>query len=143
MDVKKTLIAIILSLSMTNFGHALEFDATIDDEIRKNYNPNKLVNDTGVNNSALDKSLQADVMPPSVDINLPELPNITKTGTTTKTPDVKTTVTTSKYTPYRGGNIRIKEGTSLDVISIDAISDWQTAGTQVKFINKKNICHTQ
>jgi len=38
LNVKNTLFVTILYLSMTNLGHALDLDVSVDDEIRKNYN---------------------------------------------------------------------------------------------------------
>lgn len=130
---------------MPNFGHALDLDETVDDEIRKNYNPTKLVDDTGMANSALDKSLQADNIKAdnakAPDENLPNLPNITKYGNSTKDPDVKnaTIVPKTTYQPYAGGNIKIKKGKSFDVTSLNAVSDWQSKGTSVKFKTTANI----
>ena len=39
--VKYTLICLILGMTMPNFVHAFDIDETVDDEIRKNYNPTK------------------------------------------------------------------------------------------------------
>ena len=137
-NVKYTLILIILGMLMPNLGHAIDLDETVDDEIRKNYNPSKLVEDTDFTNSALDKSLEADQIK-APDENLPSLPNITKYGNSTKQSDVKNTTITpqTSYKPYTGGNIKIKKGKSFNVISSQAISDWQVKGTKVKF--KTNI----
>lgn len=138
-NVKITLFVIFLSMLMPNFGHAFDVDESIDDEIRKNYNPNKLVNDTGIQSSALDKSLQADNIKPP-DENLPSLPNITKHGASTKTSDIKDLTITSKrnYVPYQGGNIKIRKGKSFDVVNESGISDWQVRGTRVKFTLSSN-----
>ena len=69
--VKNTLLSVILVLSMTNIGHAFDLDATVDDEIRKNYNPNKLIEDVGLKNNALNKNIIYDS--PKIDPNLPDL----------------------------------------------------------------------
>ena len=42
MNVKKTLILLFFLFFSTNIGHAFDIDATVDDEIRKNFNPSKL-----------------------------------------------------------------------------------------------------
>ena len=60
MNVKKTLIMLTFLFTMPNFGHAFDIDATVDDEIRKNYNPTKLLEDTGIQDTALNKSLKSD-----------------------------------------------------------------------------------
>lgn len=97
-------------------GHAFAFDLdeTVDDEIRKNYG--------------------------TEEENLPALPAITKHMETTKTPDVKKQTTPPvTYPAYKRGNTKIKKGTSIDVASISAISDWQRSGTQVKFKTTKPV----
>lgn len=139
--VNITLYALVLSMLSTNLGHALDLDATVDDEIRKNYNPNKLVEDSGVNHSALEKNLKADIVavPDSLpDENLPELPKIINTN---KYSDVKDDTITpkTKYVPYQGGNIRVYAGTSFNIVNVTGISDWQSKGTKVTFKTKKNI----
>ena len=130
--VNRTLICIFLSLCMTNIGHAFDLDETVDDEIRKNYNPSKLVEDTKTT-TALDKKIKAT---PSVDENLPALPNITKYEDSKPKSEVKNNTTT--YTPYSGGNIKVPKGTSFNVVSSNAISDWQRKGTTIKFTSKSH-----
>ena len=109
-NVKTTLFLISLILSMTNIGHALDLDASVDDEIRKNYNPDKLINDVGINSSALEKNLQADIITP--DPNLPALPSISNKGSSTKPSDVKgsTIVPNITYPKLINGDIRISSG---------------------------------
>ena len=76
--VKKTLIALVLSCSMTNFGHAFDIDETVDDEIRKNYNSTQLIDDVGLQDNALEKKIESTVTNINVDPNLPSLPTITQ-----------------------------------------------------------------
>lgn len=139
--VKLTLILTLLSMLTTNLGHALDLDASVDDEIRKNYNPNKLVEDSGINHSALEKNIKADILEEQAkapDENLPELPKILNS---TKKSDITGDTITPKttYIPYRGGNIRVHAGTSFNVVNLTGISDWQSKGTKVTFNTKKNI----
>ena len=138
-NVKNTLLAIVLMLSMTNIGHALDLDMTVDDEIRKNYNPDKLVNDIGLQSSALEKNMEADNIIP--DPNLPALPSITNKGASTKAPDVKGSdiVPQVKYPKLVNGDITIKSGTSFNVVSANSISDWQAKGTKLTFKTNKQI----
>lgn len=107
--------------------HAFDLDETVNDEIRKNYNDTKLIDDSGV----IFESVE------SIDENLPALPSITKTQSLQKTPDVKSAQSTvPKAIPaitYSGGNTKIKKGTSFNVVNAGAISDWQPKGTTVKF----------
>jgi hypothetical protein len=74
----------------------------------------------------------------SKDEKLPELPSILQQSNQQKT----TTITknpTNITTLYKKGNIKIKKGTSFDVINESSISDWQRKGTKVRFLNKKII----
>lgn len=133
--VQKTLIITLLYISSIPLGHAFDIDETIDDEIRKNYNPTKLIQDTKTDNSALDKNIKSSEY--TIDENLPTLPNITKYGSSTKNSDIKQNSTTP-LKPYTGGSIKIKAGTSFNVINTTALSDWQRKGTKVKFATKGN-----
>ena len=139
-NVKKTLFILILGMLMPNLVLAIDLDETVDEEIRKNYNPNKLVNETEIETSALNKSMQADNIK-TVDESLPSLPNITKYGNSTKQSDVKNTTIVPKtsYMPYTGGNIKVRKGKSFDVISSQGISDWQVKGTILKFKTSTNV----
>ena len=134
-NVNKTLIIIFLSMLITNSGHALDLDATVDDEIRKNYNPNQLIEDVGIKESALEKNLKST----KPDETLPALPNISNS---TKSSDVKSgNVIDIPYPPpvsTKRGNIKIRKWTSFDVVSTSAISDWQGEGTKLRFKTKQN-----
>lgn len=135
-SVKYTLITIILVCSVMNFGHAFDIDETVDDEIRKNYNPTKLVNDMGTKDTALEKSVQADINS-SIDENLPALPNISKEGSNTQKNDTKPQYAKPTYEAYKGGHIKIKSGTSFNVKNNNSIADWQIKGTAVSFTLSK------
>lgn len=112
-------------------GHAafaFDLDETVDDEIRKNYNDSKLIEESGVNfNSKLEV----------IDEDLPDLPNITKTQAPSKQSDVKSAAgnvpKTLPVESYKGGNIKVNSGTAFHVVNTGAISDWQTKGATVKF----------
>lgn len=106
-------LTFLLLAALVNTCYAFDLDETVDDEIRKNYG--------------------------TQEENLPALPAITKHLETTKTPDVKTQTPPVTYPTYKGGNIKIKKGTTIPVSSIAAISDWQHAGTTVKFKTKQPI----
>lgn len=98
---------------------------TVDDDIRKNYNSSKLINDVGI--------IQEDE-------SLPALPSITKhektNSTTQKNQNIKSP---SLDKLYAGGNIKISKGNSFNVTNTSAISDWQTKGTKVKFKLKNQV----
>ncbi len=137
-NVKNTLIIASLYIIFTCQGHAFDIDATVDDEIRRNYNPNQLVDDVGIKPQALDKKLESMQSVKYVDENLPELPSITKHGSSTKTSDVKNNTIVAPSKIYTGGNIKVKAGTSFNVTNSASISDWQRRGTNVKFVTKGN-----
>ena len=139
-NVIYTLIPIFFISGMTNLGHAFDLDETVDDEIRKNYNPTQLIQDVGVKNSALEKNIQTNIKL-SPEETLPELPTITKQVTKKTTSDVTGTTINKPvvYKPYSGGNVKIKKGSSFNVVNTSAISDWQVRGTQVKFTNNSPI----
>ena len=132
--VKNTLLSVILVLSMTNIGHAFDLDATVDDEIRKNYNPNKLIEDVGLKNNALNKNIIYDS--PKIDPNLPDLPNLTNGNSTQKT-QIKQANSLINYPILANGNVKIRKGTSFNVISNNTISDWQVKGTKITFKTQK------
>ena len=139
-NVKSTLIiAFIYILSIQN-GHAFDLDETIDDDIRKNFNPSKLVEDVNPNQTALEKNLKASKIKIK-DENLPALPNIDKNNNTSKKSDVisNNTITPQKKYTYTRKGIKITKGTSFEVVSTSTISDWQQKGTTVKFITQKPI----
>ncbi|MBR6127502.1 hypothetical protein IKQ21_07455 [bacterium] len=105
--------------------HALAFDLdmTVDDDIRKNYNSSKLINDT--NTEELD--------------TLPDLPDLLKNG---KTPNIEK-AKSEKYTAptklVTSGNTKISRGTSFNVTNNAQISDWQKKGTMVNFTLRKQV----
>lgn len=129
-NVKNTLIMALVYTALINCGHAFDIDETVDDEIRKNYNPTQLIDDVGIKDTALNKNIQS--IPPKevIDSNLPALPSISgsKASNTNNLIDIKTE-------PYTGGDIKIKQGTTFNVTSSNSISDWQRKGTKVSFIS--------
>ncbi len=93
---------------------ALDLDTTVDDEIRKNYNSEQLIDEA-----------------------LPALPKFLQEEQAQVKPDT-TEVIKKKLTPavYRG---KIKKGTKIPVISDSKISDWLRKGTKVTFHTKSQI----
>ena len=134
--ITKTLLITSLYITSISIGHAFDIDATVDDEIRKNYNPNQLINDVGIKQSALEKKINSEPNTTNtVDYNLPELPSITNSNYKPKQDQSPQTITYQKYT---GGNIKVKAGTSFNVMSDVSISDWQRKGTKVRFTSRGN-----
>ena len=139
-NVKSTLIITSLYIASICCGHAFDIDATVDDEIRKNYNPTKLIQDVSGKESALNKKINTVDIEKSkaTDESLPALPNITKQSESFKQPDIKSNSTITKYDKYTGGSIKVKARTSFNVTNTTSISDWQRRGTKVRFITKGN-----
>jgi len=109
---------LLILISLSNHAHAFDLDMTVDDEIRKNYNPSKLVKDTNTE---------------FPDEELPPLPNQLKNNTTVN----YSKETKNYYTPPRkvisSGNLKISKGTSFNVVNTTKINDWQGRGTTIKF----------
>ena len=118
--MKLRVLSLIILLSFyQNCGHAFDLDMTVEDEIRKNYNSNKLVEDTKTD----------------VSTSLPELPSIVnQENNSQKKQSVKT-----YYPVITNANIKIREGTSFNVVNSTKISDWQAKGSKVKFVTEMPI----
>ena len=118
--LKNVFFTLFLIHFVTLSCHAFDLDMTVDDEIRKNYNPTKLIKDTNTE-------------------ELPELPDILQK-------EVKNTqsnqIVKQSYTPppvQNIGSVKIKDGTSFNVVNSSKISDWLSKGTTVKFTTKNAI----
>ena len=119
-----TLFIVFLSFE---HAHAFDLDMTVDDDIRKNYNSQKLVKDT--------RTEELDT--------LPDLPDRLKneTGIVEKLPKSKNSF--SQIQPpqknINTGNTKISKGQSFYVKNNSQISDWQKRGTNVKFTLKSPV----
>ena len=140
-NVKNTLILALLYTFSISLGHAFDIDETVDDEIRKNYNPSQLIQDVQGKDSALDKKIKTDkAVTVSEDEKLPSLPEIAKYGNNKSASESKTKTDFSPtFKPYNGGTVKIKAGTTFYVKNIAAISDWQRRGTKLKFTSTTNV----
>ena len=118
-------ITLFVLISCTNHVFSFDLDMTVEDDIRKNYNSSKLVNDTNTEYSE----------------TLPELPEKLK-GNKSASASKPASVSVSKpqvmVKPLKD-NIKISKGTSFDVVSTAQISDWQTKGAVVKFKTTKPV----
>ena len=122
------LISILILLIISNSVKAFDLDMTVDDDIRKNYNSTKLVEDT--------KTQQEE--------SLPELPVILDMkDDDIQTPNSQSTVQTQQITTQSttisNRNIKISKGTSFNVINSTKVNDWQGRGTKIKFYTKQAI----
>lgn len=123
MDKNKFIIFLTLLLLNLNFAFAFDLDLTVDDEIRKNYNPSKLVKDTNTD--------ELEELPP-----LPSMPKV-KSNSNEHAKISQPQIMPNYTTKY--GNIKIHKGTVFDVVNTSKISDWQTKGTAVQFKTKTPI----
>lgn len=117
--LKIVTITLFLLICFAEHAESFDLDMTIEDDIRKNYNSSKLVNDT--------KTADQET--------LPELPEALKNEDGNKSNINKPTYTPAQTT----GNIKISKGTSFWVVNTGKITDWQTEGTAVKFKTITNI----
>lgn len=134
-NAKKIFSLFVATLLFSSHCFAFELDTSVDDEIRKNYNP-----------SALEQ-------------NLPVLPKTAPFQSTTTTTTNKTTPAVPKTQPVsqpskpqlvikkmdndykfdKSTAIRIKKGTRFRVKSNCVISDYQKEGTRVSFTSIKPV----
>ena len=127
---KNAIIACLIFIMSTNFVWAFDLDMTVDDEIRKNYNSSKLVEDTHTGNSE--------------DESLPSLPEISKydkqNDSVNKVIDNEVlTVTQLPKASIIANTVKIWKGTSFDVVNATKINDWLAKGNTVKFRTKAPI----
>ena len=122
--MNRKIFFIFILLLFCKSASALDLDMTVDDEIRKNYNPSKLINDTGVKEETLPE------LPVILDMEDDNIPNTSSPPVVTTQPPVKV---------ISSGNIKIRKGTSFNVVNSAKISDWQRKGTTVKFTTKTAI----
>ena len=136
---KKIFSLFVATLLLSSHCFAFELDTSVDEEIRKNYNP-----------SALEQNL------PALPKTAPSQSATTKTTVTTTnktTPVVPKTQPVSQpskpqlvikkmdndYKFDKSTAIRIKKGTKFRVKSNCVISDYQRAGTRVSFTSIKPV----
>ena len=115
----------------------LDIDASVDYEIRRKYNPNKIENDllpSLPNKLKNDKPLQS-----SEDFTKPYEKPVTKT-TTVQQPTKQQVITQQppKQKSY-GQTLALKRGTSFTIRNTSSISDRMTEGTKVYFKLPKPI----
>ena len=113
--MKKLLFSIILSIICTTSVLAIDIDSTVDDEIRQNYQADKLI-----------------------DENLPELPKILQTPSYKESvPDsVDEIKKATSPAAYRGV---LKSGTKITVINDNSVADWLRKGSKVVFHSKQQV----
>ena len=119
----------------TNIKNIIEY---LDWLGRKNYNPNKLVEEVQGKETALEKKIQSPPPAEIIDENLPALPKISTPNSTKNATNKPTVLEPVKTKPYTGGNIKVKSGTSFYVTNNNSISDWQRKGTKVRFTTNGN-----
>lgn len=108
---------------------ALEFDLSVDEEIRKNYNPSKLELETLPPIPMVEPTKQ--VQPITSIPNSPAIPLNNKGAIATKKPPVSNI---DKSTA-----IRIKKGTKFIVKSNQLVSDSSRVGTRLSFVSQKPV----
>lgn len=132
--IKKIILSVLIMLISTLPVLALNFDVSVDEEIKKKYNTNKI---------------EQDVLPPlpKVDNTTNKQPQTPTQTTTTSIPKNTPTYTTSVPTITKADKkdaIRIIRWTKFQVKSNQVISDWLREGNTVSFtstapVYKRNI----
>lgn len=129
---------------------ALDLDMSVDEEIRRNYNPSKLELEQ------LPSIPETQPSPSSNKVTLPALPSTPASKPSTpvqtvqppKTTPViqasKTTGRVKKDLPNTSGkndiaSIKIKSGTKFRVKSQTRVSDWNRAGTSISFVSTESV----
>lgn len=117
---------------------ALEFDTSIDDEIRKNYNPSKIEDDTAL--PALPKILEDDLTPPQ------------KASPTYATRKNQNAVVSEslQYSQIKKNltnkaqkdGIRLKKGTKIRLKLVNNVSDTSKRGTRLTFVSTHPVTTT-
>lgn len=118
-SLKRLLISILIINLLCMQAFAIEFDTSVNDEIRKNYNPSKL----------------------EEDMALPALPKILENGCSVKNysptnstkPKVNSVKPLQNYAATKQSYIRLKKGTKFKLKLLNNISDRSSRGTKVTF----------
>lgn len=133
---KIVVLALIVSYLFTPVM-ALELDTSVDDEIRRNYNPSKIEDDYPL--PVLPKVLNQDYSKkPSSQIQVSkpiQKSQIQKTSKPAKVSKVNSQISRESYTA-------IKQGTKIRAKLLSPISDRTKKGTKVSFVSKYPVTTT-
>lgn len=131
--MKKFILFYIFLIILCQSCFAFDLDMTVDDDIRKNYNSTKLQQDTHTEDS---------------EELLPILPEISKHNNAEKNEtqqtvnkEINTPIKEPNYTTPKAlsGNIKIRKGTTFNVINSTKVNDWLAKGNTIKFYTKEPI----
>ncbi len=125
---KNVVIASLIFIFSTNYTCAFDLDMTVDDEIRKNYNSSKLINNTHTQSE--------ECLPSLPEISKYDKQNDTVNQVIEKEVTVKNSVQNSNIV---NKTVKITKGTSFNVANSTKISDWLAKGNTVKFYTKSPI----
>lgn len=131
--MKKFILFYIFLIILCQGCFAFDLDMTVDDDIRKNYNSGKLQHDMHIEDT---------------EESLPNLPDISKYNASpqnetqqTVNKEINIPVKEPDYTLPKAlsGNIKIKKGTTFNVINSTKVNDWLAKGNTIKFYTKEPI----
>ena len=131
---------IFLLLLLTTKSFAFELDTSVDEEIRKNYNPSALEqNLPALPKTAPNQSQATGSKAPTTSNN--PISSVPKTHPVTQTtkPQLVIKKMDNDYKFDKSTAIRIKKGTKFRVRSNCMISDYQKEGTRVSFTSIKPV----
>ena len=133
--LKKSICSAIALLICALPAFALELDTSVDDEIRRNYNPSKLEQTL----PALPKVSPAQSSAEPVQSSSPQLPPKTQPVTPDAKPQLGVKKLPNDYKYDKSTAIRIKKGTKFRVKSNSVISDYLKEGARVSFTTVKPV----
>lgn len=120
------LILLLLILGISSAVLALDFDASFDEEVRKNYNPSKL---------------ELEQLPPLPNVQPSSNESYVPKQTYEEKPLVSKPVVSKPIisNPDSFTSIKIKKGTKFKVRSNQTISDATRKGTRISFVSQKSV----
>lgn len=134
MNYLNKLIVLLISLNLTLAPVlALELDLSVDEEIRKNYNPSKLELESLPPLPSVQPA-PAQEKQPFVPVEIPESKPIGNLPPLTPATEKPVISKIDKSTA-----IRIKKGTKFKVKSYQAVSDATRTGTRLSFVSQKAV----
>lgn len=127
--LNKFLTIIVISSVMIMPSWALEFDVSVDEEIRKNYNPSKLELESLPPVPNVKPTKQAQPV-----TSIPKAPAIPPKGVLTPA-DKKPIVHSSDKSTM----VKLKKGTKFKVVSEQSVSDASRVGARISFVSQNSV----
>ena len=136
--MKKFLILFILINILITPALALDFDLSVDEEIRRNYNPSKLEEDVAL------LAIPSILSKPQSNYEVPVSNSVVQKSVIQKSaiPDQPNKVTKPIQKTAEGNFATLKSGTKIRAKLITGISDGTRKGTKITFVSKYPVSTT-